>query len=166
MPARRAGALAVAQGLGYAGDQTEGEKTMDPWTAWWIATGALLVLEMGIGTLYLLMLALGTAAAALAAHAGWGLSAQLGVAAAVGLSALWVWHRWRTRASASAADDRNVHLDIGEELDIAAWSPEGEARVQYRGAQWSAVLPAGQAASPGRHRVVALSGNRLVVEKI
>jgi hypothetical protein len=39
-------------------------------TLWWLATGALVVLELTSGTFYLLMLALGAAAGALAAHLG------------------------------------------------------------------------------------------------
>lgn len=144
---------------------------MDNATAWWVATGLMLALEMGTGTFYLLMLALGMAAAALAAHAGWGLTAQIGVAAAVGLAAVLVLRQVRRRSpgTPSARADRSVNLDIGEELQIEAWSTDGQASVRYRGAQWTAVLqpgPAGQVAEPGRHRVVALLGNRLVVEKI
>lgn len=144
---------------------------MDASTAWWIGAGILLALEMTTGTFYLVMLALGMAAAALAAHGGWGLSAQISVAAVVGLVAVAVWHRVRiqqrqAQGLSTARAERSVNLDIGEELQIEAWSPEGQASVRYRGAQWTAVLRAGQAATPGRHRVVELSGNRLVVERV
>lgn len=141
---------------------------MEASTAWWIGAGILLALEMTTGTIYLLMLALGVAAAALAAHAGWGLSGQITVAAGVGLVAVLVWHllRRRQQGSTPARAERSVNLDIGEELQIEAWSPDGQASVRYRGAQWTAVLRAGQPAEPGRHRVVELSGNRLIVEKI
>src|SRR5919205_1284319 len=39
-------------------------------TAWWVATGLLIVLELTSGTFYLLMLAIGTVMGALTAHAG------------------------------------------------------------------------------------------------
>jgi len=141
---------------------------MDASTVWWIGAGILLALEMTTGTFYLLMLALGLAAAAVAAHAGWGLNHQITVAAVVGLVAVVGWHLWRGRhqAAGSARAERSVNLDIGEELQIEAWSPEGQASVRYRGAQWTAVLRPGQPAEPGRHRVIELSGNRLVVERI
>lgn len=139
---------------------------MEATTVWWIGAGVLLALEMTTGTFYLLMLALGLAAAALAAHAGWSLSAQLSVAAGVGLMALGVWHLWRGhQAGHPARAERSVNLDIGEALQIEAWSPDGQATVRYRGAQWTVVLRPGQPAEPGRHRVVELSGNRLVVER-
>jgi membrane protein implicated in regulation of membrane protease activity len=130
---------------------------MEASTAWWIGAG--------------LLLALGMVAAALAAHGGWGLSAQISAAAVVGSVAVAVWHGVRLRQRraqglTTARAERSVNLDIGEELQIEAWSPEGQASVRYRGAQWTAVLRAGQTAEPGRHRVVELKGNRLVVEKI
>lgn len=144
---------------------------MESSTAWWIGAGVLLALEMTTGTFYLLMLSLGAVAAALAAQSGWGLSGQITVAALVALVAVIGWHLWRGRqrqaqGASSARAERSVHLDIGEELQIDAWSPEGQASVRYRGAQWTAVLQAGQPAAPGRHRVVELTGNRLVVERI
>lgn len=144
---------------------------MDLSTAWWIGAGILLALEMTTGTFYLVMLALGMVAAALAAHGGWGLSAQISVAAVVGLVAVAVWHGVRIRQRqaqglTTARAERSVNLDIGEELQIEGWSPEGQASVRYRGAQWTAVLRPGQPAVPGRHRVVELSGNRLVVERV
>lgn len=141
---------------------------MDVSTAWWIGAGILLALEMTTGTIYLLMLALGMAAAALSAHAGWSLSGQITVASVVGLVAVLGWHllRLRQRGARPARAERSVNLDIGEELQIDAWSPGGQTSVRYRGAQWTAVLRAGQLAEPGRYRVVELSGNRLIVEKI
>ncbi len=141
---------------------------MDASTVWWMGAGVLLALEMSSGTFYLLMLALGLAAAALAAHAGWSLNTQIAVAAVVGLLSVLLWHFWRGRrwVARSARAERSVNLDIGEELQIDAWSPEGQANVRYRGAQWTAVLRPGQTIAPGRHRVVELSGNRLVVEKV
>ena len=141
---------------------------MDASTAWWIGAGILLALEMTTGTIYLLMLALGMAAAALSAHAGWSLSGQITVASVVGLGAVLAWHllRRRQKKAPSVRAERSVNLDIGEEIQVEAWSPEGQASVRYRGAQWTVVLRPGQVAQPGRHRVVELLGNRLVVEKI
>jgi len=137
-------------------------------TAWWIGAGALLALEMTTGTFYLLMLALGMAAAALAAHAGWSLSIQISLGAVVGLVAVLAWHLLRKRQIREhpARADRSVNLDIGEELQIDAWSAQGQASVRYRGAQWTAVLRGEQPPAAGLHRVVELSGNRLIVEKI
>ena len=137
-------------------------------TLWWLVAGGVVALELVTGTFYLLMLALGLCAGAIAAHAGASLSVQLIVAAGVGVSAVVAWHLYKrkTGAGISARTLRSVNLDIGEELQIEAWSAEGQASVRYRGAQWTAVLRPGQPAEPGRHRVVELMGNRLVVERV
>ncbi|MCZ8075177.1 MAG: NfeD family protein, partial [Paucibacter sp.] len=66
-------------------------------TAWWIACGALVAVELATGTFYLLMLALGCAAGALAAHLGWSGSAQMISAAALGGTAVVLWHLKRSR---------------------------------------------------------------------
>lgn len=133
-------------------------------TVWWIAAGTLLALEMLSGTFYLLMLALGLAAAALSAHAGWVLSLQITTAAVVGLMAVLLWHLRRRMSPPPQAQDNN--LDIGGEVQVDAWQADGQARVHYRGAAWTAVLQPGLPAAPGRYRVTALDGSRLVVEPV
>ncbi|WP_294772664.1 NfeD family protein [uncultured Rhodoferax sp.] len=136
-------------------------------TLWWLATGALVVLELLTGTFYLLMLALGTAAAALAAHLGLGLVPQLVLAALVGGGAVVAWHIKRAagRKELPAQANPNVNMDIGETVQVSTWNPDGTAHVQYRGAQWTAVHRAGINPTPGPHRVAELVGNRLLVDK-
>jgi membrane protein implicated in regulation of membrane protease activity len=138
-------------------------------TLWWLLTGALVGLEMLTGSFYLLMLALGLIAGGLAALAGGSMIVQLSSAALVGTVAVVTCYLVkRPRADApSVRRLRSVNLDIGEIVQVAAWMPDGSARVHYRGAQWT-VVPAQpqQGLSGGAHRVVELQGNRLVVEKI
>jgi len=135
---------------------------------WWLLGGALVALELLTGTFYLLLLGLGAAAGALAAHAGGGLAAQIIVAALVALAAVafWTWHRRRRPGDPSARAQRSVNLDIGETVQVDAWTEDGTAQVRYRGAQWTAIRPGGAPAHTGPHRVVELVGNRLLVEKI
>lgn len=137
-------------------------------TVWWLLTGALVALELMTGTFYLLMLGVGAAAGALAAHTGAGLTSQVVVAALVALAAVavWTWLKRRKPGDPSARAQRSVNLDIGETVQVDAWSDDGTAQVRYRGASWTAVLPSGTTAQPGPHRVVELVGNRLLVEKI
>jgi membrane protein implicated in regulation of membrane protease activity len=108
-------------------------------TWWWIASGALVAAELATGTFYLLMLALGAAAGAIAAHLGLGLNAQMLSAAVVGGGAVaaWHWKRGGTRPKVRAAENRDVNLDIGEQVEVAEWQADGSASVQYRGARWS-----------------------------
>jgi len=132
-------------------------------TLWWLAAGVLVVSELLTGTFYLLMLALGCGAAALAAHLGLGGAVQVLAAALVGGGATAAWHLRRARApkSAPAASNRDVNLDIGELVHVEAWGADGLARVQYRGAGWSARYAGSGKPAPGEHIIVAIEGSRL-----
>lgn len=134
-------------------------------TLWWVAAGVAVAAELATGTFYLLMVALGLAAGAVAAHLGADMPAQWIAAALVGAvtTALWHWKRARAPRSAPAERNRDVNLDIGERVTVAAWNADGTARVQYRGTQWSARLQGGAAARPGEHVVTAVEGNWLVL---
>lgn len=141
-------------------------------TWWWLIAGGAIVLELLSGTVYLLLLGVGFAAAALAAHAGFGLTAQILVAALVGVGAVAVWYAVRRGrpAEAPSRSNRDVNLDIGQQVHIDAWNDDGTATVRYRGAQWTVVQWAGRTPSsapfPGMHRVVEVVGSRLVVDKL
>ncbi len=132
---------------------------------WWLAAGALVAVELGTGTFYLLMLSLGCAAGAVAAHLGAPAAAQTVLAALLGLGATGAWHLRRQRApgSAPAASNRDVNLDIGETVHVDAWGPDGQARVHYRGAAWSVRYAGSAAPLPGEHIIVAVEGSRLSV---
>ena len=132
---------------------------------WWIAAGVAVAAELATGTFYLLMIALGMAGAALAAHLGLALAGQVIVAALVGggATATWHWRRARQPRSAPARENRDVNLDIGERVSVPQWSADRTARVNYRGAAWTARLQEGAQAAPGEHVVVAVEGNWLVL---
>ena len=137
-------------------------------TLWWLLAGALVVAELLSGTFYLLMIALGAAAGALAAHAGVSTTAQVATAAlvAAGATALWHFKRASQPRSAPAASNADVNLDIGQTVHVDAWRTDGTAQVSYRGASWQ-VRHAGTAApETGTHRIVAVHGNRLDVERV
>ncbi|MGJ7578807.1 NfeD family protein [Variovorax sp. RHLX14] len=141
-------------------------------TWWWLIAGGAIVLELLSGTVYLLLLGIGFAAAALSAHAGFGLTAQILVAALVGVGAVAVWYAVRRGrpAEAPSRSNRDVNLDIGQQVQVDAWNDDGTATVRYRGAQWTVVQTASRKTafppSPGIHRVVEVVGSRLVVDKI
>ena len=138
------------------------------WSApmvWWMTVGALVAAELATGTFYLLMLALGCAAGALAAHMGLGSTAQVVTAALFGGGATFAWHLKRRRLpqAAPAESNRDVNLDIGQQVQVQSWNADGTARVHYRGAAWSVRLAQGSEAAPGPHVIVAVQGNELRV---
>ena len=134
-------------------------------TFWWIAAGTLVALELATGTFYLLMLAAGCAAGALAAHAGMGGSAQVIAAAVLGGGATLAWHlkRQRQPQAEPAASNKDVNMDIGQQVKVTSWAADGTARVHYRGASWSVRLAPGSAAAPGLHVIIAVHGNEFSV---
>ncbi len=139
--------------------------------AWWIACGVLIAIELASGTFYLLMLALGCAAGALAAYLGLGGAMQIATAAVLGGAAVLIGRKLRkTRGPSMPAEaNADVHIDIGQTVQVESWDAAGSALVKYRGAQWQARLQAGSAqtpqpASPGRYVIRAVEGNCLVLE--
>jgi membrane protein implicated in regulation of membrane protease activity len=136
-------------------------------TIWWLATGALVVAELATGTIYLLMLALGAAAGAVAAHLGLATEGQLATAALLGGGAVGFWHLRRVRhpAALPASANPDVNLDIGSNVQVPAWQPDGSARVSYRGADWDARFVGSGPAAPGWHVIHAVEGNRLLLDR-
>ena len=78
----------------------------------------------------------------------------------------WRRYKQKTPSAAPARANHDVNLDIGETVQVDAWSPDGTSTVKYRGANWSVSLTAGASPVPGLHRIVEVVGSRLVVEKL
>ena len=143
---------------------------MSDTTLWWIAAGVIVGLELLTGTFYLLMLALGAAAAALAAHMGHPPSTQMLIAGVVGGVAALGWHLKRQRSKDQAQGEGranpDLHLDLGQTVEVAQWSADGRTRVHYRGADWDARYLGAPPAHAGTYRIQAVEGNTLVLAKI
>lgn len=137
-------------------------------TLWWLLTGAVIAIELLIGTFYLLMLSLGLAGAAIAAHLGASFPVQLVVASVLGGGFVVAWRLYKKRQPPAlpASANRSVNLDIGETLHIDAWNEDGTSTAKYRGATWNVSLRSGAVSAPGPHRIVEVVGSRLVVEKL
>jgi membrane protein implicated in regulation of membrane protease activity len=137
-------------------------------TIWWVVTGVLVAVELATGSFYLLMLALGAAAAAIAAHLGLSSNMQLVIGAVVGAGAVAGWHfkRRGTPAGLSAAEDRDVNLDIGETVQVSDWDAQGSGSTQYRGARWQVRFIGTGAAQAGRFVIRRVEANRLFVEPV
>ncbi|MBC7608365.1 MAG: NfeD family protein [Polaromonas sp.] len=139
-------------------------------TIWWLLAGAAVAIELATGTFYLLMMSIGMAAAAIAAHLGVSLTGQTLAAAIMGGGAVVLWH-WRNskRPQAPQANaNPDVHIDIGEAVQVDLWNADGTTNVKYRGALWTAIpaSPGPERQATGQFRIKELLGNRLVIEKI
>jgi membrane protein implicated in regulation of membrane protease activity len=135
-------------------------------TFWWLLAGTCIVLELVTGTFFLLMLAIGAVAAALAASLGLSMTGQIVTAALVGGGGVVLWYGLRKRQpDAASRANADINLDIGETLSVEHWNADGTASVHYRGARWTVVQNGSAPPQAGLHRVVAVVGNRLMVDK-
>ncbi|MYM34843.1 NfeD family protein [Duganella sp. FT50W] len=138
---------------------------MNDWSYWLAAAGATVILELFVGTFYLLMIAIGLAAGGGAALLGFGPALQLLVAALVGVAATVALRRsryGRAQQRVQAERDPNVNLDIGQTVHVPAWQ-DNAARVMYRGALWDVELAPGGTAVPGAYTIREIRGSRLIV---
>jgi membrane protein implicated in regulation of membrane protease activity len=138
---------------------------MSTTTIWWVAAGLAVAAELATGTFYLLMIGAGLAAGALASLLGLDVVAQIVIAALLGGGAtmLWHWRRKQQPQSLPARENRDVNLDIGEQVTVSEWAADRTARVPYRGSLWTARLQPGATTAPGLYRVAAVEGNWLVL---
>lgn len=141
----------------------------DASTWWWMATGILVATELYTGTFYLLMLAIGTACAALSAHASLSSVGQMITAAFVGGLAVTLWHRRQLarrslEPQAPAGHNPDVLLDIGQQVQVEAWRPDGHAEVRYRGASWQARYAGSGTPQAGAHTIRGVEGSTLLLD--
>ena len=136
-------------------------------TWWWIAAGVLVVGELLTGTFYVLMLAIGCVVGALAGYAGISFFAQVAVAVVVGGAAVLAWDRKRVRAPGRMppAANRDINLDIGEQVHVDGWNADGTARVPYRGSAWNVRWIGDGPPVPGLHVIAEVRHNELALRR-
>lgn len=134
---------------------------------WFGLAFVALIGEIASGTFYLLLVALGLAAGGIAAWFAVDFQWQLVVCAAIALVGLFVLRRTGVlkKREVDATRNADVHLDIGQVVDVESWPENGVARVWYRGAHWQAELAAGQTRAPGAHMISEMRGTRLVLTR-
>ena len=123
---------------------------------WFIAAVAVLVVEMFVGTLYLLIIS--------AALAGAGAASLLfdGAAAISAVGLFWLHGFIKRRRT--PADEVSNDLDIGQTVKILRRVSEGQYEVSYRGTTWQArALNARTAAEPSFAVIGGKEGNILLV---
>lgn len=137
-------------------------------TVWWVLAGAMVVIELVTGTIYLLLISLGLASGAIAAHLGLPMPVQIFVAAVVGGGTVVIWGAYKkTQIPVSTElSSQLIDLDVGETVHIDKWSEDLTSSAKYRGANWQVSLMPDEAAATGAYRIVKVAGNRLIVTKI
>jgi membrane protein implicated in regulation of membrane protease activity len=146
------------------------EQFMAESTIWWLLAGVAVAIELTTGTFYLLMICTGLVAAAIGAHLGLPITGQIVTVALVGGGAVALWH-WRSSKRPKVAlvnANPDVHIDIGEAVQVNQWNTDGSAHVKYRGANWTAIQaePVLLPQPTGQFRIKEMLGNRLVIEKL
>ena len=58
------------------------------------------------------------------------------------------------------------NLDVGEQVTVAQWRPDGTTQVHYRGSEWTARYHGAHVPAAGLHRIRAIESNYLVLEKV
>ena len=79
---------------------------------------------------------------------------------------LWHLRQRDPNGAPQAGANRDLHLDIGEMVQVDHWNDDGSATVHYRGADWAALHRGDAVPAVGAHRVVEIVGSRLLLEKI
>lgn len=129
------------------------------WT-WWIAAAVLIGAELVTGTFYLLAVGIAVAIGGVAAWLGYSHQVQLTVAGVAGVVLTAVAHQWRRR---HAQPLPQPSLDVGQSVRVLGWSPDGTARVSYRGSTWTATLATPDTRRDETMYIVGTSGSTLVV---
>lgn len=135
------------------------------YTWWFIASFALLIVELMTGTFYVLMISVAMAAGGLVALAGGGFALQMALASLVGIGATLLLRRSRfgkIERNRDASTDPMQSLDIGQLVQVKDWE-NGETRVMHRGSTWDAVMAADEAPVAGMLKIVEVRGTRLTL---
>ena len=131
-------------------------------TLWFVAAGAVLLLELHSGTVYLLAIALAAGLAGAVAWFGDSLALQFAVAAIGGTIGCFVAYRVRQRLGKRKRPA--VTEEVGQPVTVV--NPGTTPRVSWRGTEWDAGLDDGSAAAAhDRLKIVRQDGNRLVLTR-
>ena len=129
---------------------------------WFIAAVAVLVVEMFVGTLYLLIISAALAGAGAASLLFDGSAVPILTAAAISAVGLFWLHGLISRRT--PADEAGNDLDIGQTVKILRRVSEGQYEVSYRGTTWQArALNARITAEPSFAVIGGKEGNILLV---
>jgi len=127
---------------------------------WWIAAAVLIGAELLTGTFYLLAVGIAVGIGGVAALLGYSHQVQFTVAGIAGVVLTAAAHQWRRR---HAPPLPQPSLDVGASVRVLGWSPDGTARVSYRGSTWTAKLATPDTRRDETMYIVGTNGSILVV---
>lgn len=137
---------------------------MSDYLIWLIVALVILGCEMMLGTIYLLAFSAGALSACVCALVGLSLTTQFTVAAAVivlGVIAALYFRRNIRKLSPNTQCD---NLDKGQTVSVATVNADGSAKVNYRGATWTAYALEGEL-QKGVYKIDRVEGTRLILKK-
>ena len=131
---------------------------------WFAAAAVLLVLEMFIGTFYLLVVCISLLGAGIAAARGAGWQGSLSVAGLLSVIGIFAVYRWRKQRPPRPQNNPS-DLDIGHTVVLQEQQPDGIWQVHYRGTVWQARADfAGYPEQPAR--IAGKDGNILILKSL
>ena len=131
-------------------------------TLWFVAAGAVLLVELHSGTVYLLAIAFAAGLAGAMALLGAEPVAQLAVAAIGGAVGCTIAHGVRKRQA--KLNRPTITGEVGQSVVVV--KAGATPRVSWRGSEWDAVLADGSAATAeDRLKIQRQEGNRLVLTR-
>ena len=109
--------------------------------SWFIAAALILIIELFIGTIYLMVVSAALFGAGFAAYLFDDLSISIIVAAVLSAVGIWWVKGWIKRHRHSPAHEAALNdLDIGQTVHIVRHLHSDIYEVMYRGTQWQAQL--------------------------
>ncbi len=138
---------------------------MAPYLVWIIVAMALLGAEMMLGTIYLLAFVAGAAAACTVSFMTESFATQLSVAAVVSIAGVILALIFRRKLRKNLTPNQECdNLDEGKTVSVTKVEADGTARVNYRGAQWTATAHEG-ILEIGQYHILKVDGTRLILTK-
>lgn len=130
----------------------------------WVIIGLLLgAAEILVGSFYLLILALGAFATAYSAtFEAVSLDAQCMVFSIVVVAGGYLVTKYREKLQKKRSAEAQDY-DVGQTVSVTQWGEDGSARVQYRGASWTAVADENCERKSGQFVIVRVDGSRLII---
>lgn len=141
---------------------------MAPVYLWGILAAVLIGCELVTGTFYLLMISLGALVGLLCAWLNLSITVQLLFAAftCIATTAGLYYKRYKNPKTPVYSRNKDALIDIGENVEVVFWRPNGTTQVRYRGAEWSAVWVGNSEPKTGSCIIKGMRGNQLEVDSM